>query len=234
MNSQRCSFAACNEPVFAKRFCQRHYNRQLRYGTPGCPTCQKRDLDPYQKECLACIAADFGRLGHDPLDITAYRGTTKSIMCRCRKCGSVAGKRLGNLRTFGAQCGSCWAPRRAAMIASSRFTQEQVAEILDRAGWTLTGRYEGANTPVAAVCQGCGKLDKRRVGDTFRKLNEGTQQFGCLACVRKKFPPPWTVPLGQAVEEFLDERIEYIARWKGGQYPVDARCLECGYRPALH
>jgi hypothetical protein len=235
MSSEHCSFADCTKPVFAVQLCQRHYGRQQRYGTPGCPTCRQRDLGPYQQECLDCIAADFRRLGHDPLDITAYRGTTTPIMCRCLTCGMVAGKRLGNLRTFGPQCEGCWAPRRAAMITRARFTQEQAAEILDRAGWTLSGQYESANKPVAAICQGCGKVDGRRVGDTHAKLKEGTRLFGCMACVRKKFRHPRLVPLEQAIEEFRDTGIEYVGGWKGGQFPVDARCVECGhmFRPSL-
>lgn len=75
----------------------------------------------------------------------------------------------------------------------------------------------------------------RRVGDTHAKLKEGVRQFGCMACVRKKFPYPRTIPLEQAAEEFRDERIEYLGGWRGGQYPVDARCMECGhlFRPSL-
>jgi hypothetical protein len=235
VESQLCSFAACTGPVFAGRLCRRHYNRQLRHGTPGCPTCEQRDLAPYQQQCLDCVAADFRRLGHDPLDITAYRGTTEAITCRCLMCGTVAGKRLGNLRTFGPQCEGCWAPVRALAAARSRFTQKQAAEILDRAGWTLTGHYEGANTPVAATCKGCGKTGKRRVGDTHANLKAGIRQFGCMACVRKKFPPSWTTPLDQAIEEFREARMEYTGGWKDGQEPVDARCLECGhlFRPSL-
>jgi hypothetical protein len=110
----------------------------------------------------------------------------------------VAGKKLGNLRTFGPQCEGCWAPRRAAIVTKARFTQEQAAEILHRAGWTLYGHYESANKLVAAICQGCGKIDGRRVGDTHAKLKEGTRLFGCMACVRKKFPQPRTVPLDRS------------------------------------
>jgi hypothetical protein len=56
-----------------------------------------------------------------------------------------------------------------------------------------------------------------------------------MACVRKKFPPFWTIRLEQAVDEFRDEGIEYVGGWKGGQYPVDARCADCGhmFRPSL-
>jgi hypothetical protein len=43
------------------------------------------DVGPHQRQCLDCIAADFRRLGHDPLDITAFRSTTTAIMCRCLK-----------------------------------------------------------------------------------------------------------------------------------------------------
>jgi hypothetical protein len=88
---------------------------------------------------------------------------------------------------------------------------------------------------VAATCQGCGKPGMRRVGDTHAKLNERTRQFGCMACVRKKFPPSWTISLEQAIQEFRDAGIEYTGQWQGGQYPVDARCTECGhvFRPSL-
>jgi hypothetical protein len=215
--------------------CRRHYGRQQRHGTPGCPTCRRRDLAPHQRQCLECIAADFRQLGHDPLDIAAYRRSTAAIMCRCLTCGTVAGKQLGNLRTFGPQCEGCYAPVRAMVAARSRFTQEQAVQILDRAGWTLRGQYESANTPVAATCQGCGKVGMRRVGDTHAKLKEGTRQFGCMACVRKKFPHPRTVPLAQAIQEFRDEGIDYLGGWEGGQHPVDARCAGCGhmFRPSL-
>ena len=71
---------------------------------------------PHQRQCLECIAADFRRLGHDPLDITAYRASTAAIMCRYLSCGTVAGKQLGNLRTSGPQCEGCWAPRRAKVL----------------------------------------------------------------------------------------------------------------------
>lgn len=235
MGFQRCSFAACTGPVFAVQLCRRHYGRQRRHGTPGCPTCRQRDLAPHQRQCLECIAADFCRLGHDPLDITAYRSSTAAIMCWCLTCGTVTGKQLGNLRTFGPQCAGCYAPVRAMVAARSRFTQEQAAQILDRAEWTLRGRYQNANTPVEATCQGCGTTDKRRVGDTHAKLKEGTRQFGCMACVRKKFPHPRTVPLEQAIQEFRDEGIDYLGGWTGEQHPVDARCAECGhmFRPSL-
>jgi hypothetical protein len=235
MDSELCSFAACTQPVFAVELCRRHYGRQQRHGTPGCPTCRQRDLAPHQRQCLDCIAADFRRLGHDPLDITAYRSTTRAIMCRCRTCGTVAAKQLGNLRTFGPQCEGCYAPVRAAVAARARFTQEQAAQILDRAGWTIRGHYESANTPVEATCKGCGKLGHRRVGDTHRKLKEGIRQWGCMACVRKKFPNPRVVPLEHAVQEFRDEGIDYLGGWRGGQHPVDARCVECGhlFRPSL-
>lgn len=147
----------------------------------------------------------------------------------------VAAKKLGNLRTFGPQCEGCWAPRRLEVATRARFTQEQAAEILDRAGWTLCGHYESANKPVAATCQGCGKVDGRRVGDTHAKLKEGTRLFGCMACVRKKFKHPRTIPLEQAIEEFRDNGIEYVGGWEGGQFPVDARCVECGhmFHPSL-
>ena len=235
MRSQQCSFATCTKPIFAAQLCRRHYDRQQRHGTPGCPTCRLRDLGPYQQQCLECIAADFRRLGHDPLDITAFHSTTTAIMCRCLTCGTVAGKKLGNLRTFGPQCEGCWAPRRAVIATKARLTQNQAAEILDRAGWTLCDQYESANKPVAAICQGCGKADKRRVGDTHAKLKEGTRLFGCMACVRRKFPQPRTIPLEQAIEEFRDAGIEYIGGWESGQFPVDARCVECGhmFRPSL-
>lgn len=235
MTPECCSFTDCTKVIFASNLCQRHYGRQQRHGTPGCPTCRQRDVGPHQRQCQDCIAADFRRLGHEPLDITAFRSTTRAIMCRCLTCGTVAGKKLGNLRVFGPQCEGCWAPRRAVLAARSRFTQHQAAEILDRSGWTLTGHYKSANTPVEAICQGCGKLSMRRVGDTHRKLKEGIRLFGCMACVRKKFPPSRTVPLERATEEFLENGIEYTGGWKGGQFPVDARCVECGhvFRPSL-
>ena len=99
----------------------------------------------------------------------------------------------------------------------------------------LTGHYVSANKPVKAICQGCGKVGMRRVGDTHRKLKEGIRLFGCMACVRKKFVPSRTVPLARAIEEFLGNEIEYTGGWKGGQFPVDARCVECGhvFRPSL-
>lgn len=113
--------------------------------------------------------------------------------------------------------------------------RNRLPQILDRAGWTMHGRYENANTPVAAVCQGCGKLGMRRVGDTHQKLRDGVRQFGCMSCVRKKFPNPRTIPLEQAIQEFRDERIEYIQGWNGGQHPVEARCIECDhlFQPSL-
>jgi hypothetical protein len=189
LDPQLCSFAACGGPVYAAQLCRRHYSRRLRHGTPGCPTCRQRDPAPNRRQCLECIAADFRRLGHEPVDISAYQSTSKAILCRCLACGRVAGKRLGNLRSFGPQCEGCWAAIRAVVATKARFTQEQAAEILDRAGWTMRGEYKNANTPVAAVCQGCGQMGNRRVGDTHAKLKEGTRQFGCMTCVRNKFPP---------------------------------------------
>lgn len=52
---------------------------------------------------------------------------------------------------------------------------------------------------------------------------------------RKKFKHPRTIPLEQAIEELRDTGIEYIGGWEGGQFPVDARCTECGhlFRPSL-
>lgn len=235
MSTQCCSFAACIMPVFAAQLCRRHYGRQQRHGTPGCPTCRQRDLLPYQHQCSDCIVADFRRLGQDPVDITAFRRTTSPILCRCLTCGTVAHKSLGGLRNSGSQCAVCWALRRVEIARKARFTQKQAAEILGRAGWTLRGQYEGANKPVAATCQGCGKAGLRLVGDTHAKLREGTRQFGCMACVRKKFPQPRAVPIERAIQEFRDNGIEYIGGWKSGQYPVDARCAECGhmFRPSL-
>jgi hypothetical protein len=116
-------------------------------------TCRQRDLAPHQRQCLDCIAADFRQLGHDPLDITAYRSTTRAIMCRCVKCGKVAAKRLGNLRISGPQCEDCWAPVRAEIAARARFTQEQAAEISiapdaahDRAYAPTANRIRAGNT----------------------------------------------------------------------------------------
>jgi hypothetical protein len=134
---------------------------------------------PNQRRCLECIAADFRRLGHEPVDITAYQSTSKAIMCRCLACGRVASKRLGNLRSFGPQCEGCWAAIRAVVATKARFTQEQAAEILNRAGWTMCGEYKNANTPVAAVCQGCGKTGNRRVGDIRSRAIEAVLKSSC-------------------------------------------------------
>jgi hypothetical protein len=111
----------------------------------------------------------------------------------------------------------------------SRFTQGQAANILKRSGWDMTGHYESANKPVAAICRGCGKAGMRRVGDTHAKLKEGIRQFGCMACVRKKFSHPKKVSLKQGVREFREEKIDYLDGWKGEQYPVRARCGNCGH-----
>ena len=194
LDPRLCSFAACGQPLYAAQLCHRHYGRRQRHGTPGCPTCRERDLAPNQRQCLECIAADFRRLGYEPMGIAGYQSTAKAIMCRCLTCGRVARKRLENLRAYGTQCGGCWAPMRAVVAAGARFTQERAAEILDRAGWTLLGKYRNANTPVAAVCQGCGKIGHRRVGNTHAKLKEGISQFGCMACAKEKFPPPSAIP----------------------------------------
>jgi hypothetical protein len=125
------------------------------------------DLPAYQQQCLACTAADFLKYGQKPINIGTYSGTTVPIACQCLVCGTIAAKRLGNLRSFGPQCEGCYAPIRGDRC---RFSQEQAAQILHQAGWTMTGHYEAALKSVEAVCQGCGKVDGRRVGEIHAKL----------------------------------------------------------------
>ena len=173
----------------------------VRRGT-RCPVCT--GTGPLNPRAAAERMEASGLRPLEPFTTTATKWK-----CECLTCGRTVYPRYSQINQGHGGCGFC--------AGSARFTDEQAAAMLRKAGFEPAVPYPGSSKPWPCTCIRCGF-------EAAPSLNSiRSKKIGCRACAGFYVAP-------EAAEKLMrDNGLDPQVVYPGSARPWRCRCMVCGF-----
>ena len=188
----------------------------------GCPECAHRKLSASRRKTHERFVEEVAVKNSNVEVVGRYRGFTRRIKVRCRKCGHVWTPVAGSVHN-GIGCPKCHYRK---LSVSSRKTHERFVSDLAAKNpkVEVIGRYEVSSKRIKVRCRECGHVWEP-------VANSVMQGSGCPECAHRKLSASRRKTHDQFVADLAakNPNVEVIGRYEGSARRIKVRCRKCGH-----